>query len=578
VLWALIRFVLRRTFGDPVREGRLRDTGWPAGLRAVVVVGLLIYLATMLSAVFASLLRRSDRLMFSPPDQTLPAMTLPLLCLAMIMSLTCLFTGALHLVIPLRLAFAVIVISVVLNRVNWTQMESVDWGTLAIAALLAGTVAVRWRATFHWLEFVWTLILIGSAVVGHQVVRLAPLKLFAPDIQLTDLGVLTNAAWALAVPVAALAGAALVEITTSSVTWTVSGVWRGVVVQRRRAPTWGLALLIMLAAGRGVQVVWRLAHNHRTDTAAQFLRAAALVAVTMAACAGAAWLADRRTAGDPRRRPDLGDLLPVWRRCAPAFALALGASVSLLFLLRLVLDGFGLRSLGEVVGRIPSSTGTEVIAAIGSIGTLVAAGVVSLRGWRIAGLLLAAFGSMYAASAVLSLVEVFIDADDMLALISAAATVLAAWLAVRRRLGAESQLALAGVLLLGIGYEYRSWINEPLAQLFSLSSVSGALLVGLLWRILTDNGYTRADSLRFPQPSRVQLALANAIVGVTSVAQVALLGGRSALDLSQIENIGDRQIGLPLVLAVAFAGLSLAARGRTVNRRVTESASPARQS
>lgn len=83
--------------------------------------------------------------------------------------------------------------------------------------------------------------------------------------------------------------------------------------------------------------------------------------------------------------------------------------------------------------------------------------------------------------------------------------------------------------------EYRHVLDEPLTAAFSLVGVSAALLVGLLWRMLTDNGYSRTDSRRFPQPSRVLVALASTTYAVTAIGLVSLIGGDSAYDIELLE-------------------------------------------
>lgn len=236
-------------------------------------------------------------------------------------------------------------------------------------------------------------------------------------------------------------------------------------------------------------------------------------------------------------------------------------------LISIVLRAFGLADAGSWVLHLGGTTATAVLALVSAVSAILAALVVSLRGWRIAGLLLMSFGTMYGASTLFEYVDLITTTDDILAAVSLAAVLLLGGLALRRRLTTQAQVAVAGVLLLNLAYRYRGWFTEPITQLVSLTGVSAALLVGLIWRILTDNGFTRRDSVGFPQPSRVLIALGNAVVGVTFAAQVALLGGRFDLDLAAMENAGDTFLGFPLVLAVSFAGLSLAARGRTPGTR-----------
>lgn len=562
----LVGFVLRRTVADPVRAGRLTDTGWPPGLRAVVGAGLVTYAGLLLAAVISPAMRAGNRLVFTPPDQTLPALALPLICLAMIVALACLFTAALHLVWWLRLTIALVVVAIVLAPVDWAATAPIDWATLVLAGSLLGLVVARWNRRFHWLEFVVSLSLIGQAVVGHQLVRLAGLRQVDPSIAFSELSRLTLPLWALAVPAAILAGAALVEITTAAVTWTAKGLWGGALGRRPESDRWLAVAVLVVVVGRAAQVAEQITDVTDPLRLDELATGAVVAAVVLGSCALVTWLADRVPAGDPARRPDPDDLLPVWTRWTPFLALILAAAVSLQLLLGVVLQGLGLASAGRGIRDLGGAYATLAWAILGCVVAVTGGLVLARRGWRLSALLLIAFGTMYGLASVAELWRLTVSTDAVLVAGSLAAVGLLIWLAARRRLGFEAQVAVTGVLLLTIAYEYRDWIDEPLTQALGLAGVSAALLVGLLWRILTDNGYTRGDSIRFPQPSRVLLALANAIVGAASAAQVALLGGKFDLDLSQIERIGDTYLGFPLVLAVVFAGLSLAARGRDVQR------------
>ena len=300
-----------------------------------------------------------------------------------------------------------------------------------------------------------------------------------------------------------------------------------------------------------------------------------MVAVVAAGCATSTRLADRTAAGDARVRPDPDDLLPAWRRSAPALAVVLGATVGLQLLLGVVLRSFGLRSAGAfVAGAGTSATVVVGAAATTSLAVLVVAAVLSLRGWRQTGLVLTATGLTYGFQTLFSVLNVLTGTDDVLAVATLVAIVLLVVLAVRRRLTTQAEIGIAGVLLLTAVHRYRDWFDEPVTALVSLSGVSAALLVGLVWRLLTDNAFARGDSPGLPRSSRVLLALANALVGVTAAALVALLGGRSLLDLRQTEALGDGVLGFPLVLAVVFASLTLAARGREVRPRSPRSGRP----
>jgi len=567
----LVGFVLRRTFVEPVRAGHLRSRGWPVGLAAIMVVSLVMYVVLMACAVFSRALRAQSPLLFTPPEQTLPTVAVALVGMAMILALSCLFTAGLHLRVPLRIGITLLVVAVLVNPVDWADFVAANWVVIGLAALLPVFSVVRWLRGFHWWEFVVSLLVIGLGVIVHFVVLIRPLTAILPDIPLNQLTLLTQPAWALAAPVSILAGVALVEIATTATTSTITGIWERT-GRRPRARRWAGLLLAALVVARAVQEIPRLTSRAEPVRPSQLLIGAAVMAVVFAAGAATAVVADRIPGGDLARRPNPDELLRPWSRWAPVLAIVLAVGVTLPPLAAYLLRSFGLTTVSRQVLAADESTYTLVSAVLTSVAAIIAATVLSLRGRRRSALLLMAFGTMFGVATVLETLRLITTTDDILFAVSAGAVGLLLWLAASGRLTPEAEIALAGVLLLGLAYEYRDWLNEPLTRLVSLGGVSAALLVGLVWRVLTDNAFTRGDSAAFPQPSRVLLALAHALVGVTFAAQLALLGGRSGLGFHPTEHLGDTTLGFPLVLAVMFSGLALAARGRAVRGRLEPAA------
>ncbi|WP_375424881.1 hypothetical protein [uncultured Friedmanniella sp.] len=561
----LVRFVLVKTLVDPVRTGRLRSSGWPPGLRVVATVVVVLYVLLMLSAVFAGAFRRSDRLLFSPPDESLPSWGLPLLLLGTILALSCLFTAGLHLWVPARIAVTGITMAVLLYPVEWDDLAPADAVIIGLTAVLPLLVGLRWRSPFHWGELVVSLVVIGHALVVFQTWGLASLRAGTPDIQLSQLSRVTAPLWALAVPVAVLAGAALIEITTAAATWTATGVWQRVDRHRtRRTARWSGSVLVLLALARVVQEGRRLRDPGDPVQVRELLVGLVVAVLVLGACAGVTAIADRVPRGDAARRPDPEELLEVWSRYGWVLALVVGLGISGQLLASVVVRACGQVALARQVLDFGGTWITLASAVLSSLLALVAALVQAGRGRRLAPVLLITFALFFGTASMLDYLHVVTRTEDILTAVTAATVLLLGWLALRRRLTLEAQVALSGVLLVTLVYPYRSWLTEPVVALVSLTGVSAALLAGLLWRLLTDLGYARDDSAGFPQPSRVLLGLASSLVGVTSAAQVALLGGRADLDLAVAEQVGDSFLGFPLVLAVSFTGLALAAHGRDV--------------
>ncbi|MDO5500222.1 MAG: hypothetical protein Q4F67_11155, partial [Propionibacteriaceae bacterium] len=91
----------------------------------------------------------------------------------------------------------------------------------------------------------------------------------------------------------------------------------------------------------------------------------------------------------------------------------------------------------------------------------------------------------------------------------------------------------------------------------------GVLVVGLLWRQLTEYSVARGDSTRFPNSARVMLALANMTLVSLSLATFALSAGHtSAASPELFASVGDSHLGGALFTASILAGVLLALRGR----------------
>lgn len=131
----------------------------------------------------------------------------------------------------------------------------------------------------------------------------------------------------------------------------------------------------------------------------------------------------------------------------------------------------------------------------------------------------------------------------------------------RRRVTATATAQLVVLTAVLIAVDQRGIVGDPLGVLIGMSAV-GATLFGVLWRVLTDAGYTRGDSAAFPLPSRVLFFWGNAIVTVTSLALVSLTrtsGGN--VDPTPFSELGDFLLGTSLVVACGISAL-LAALGR----------------
>ena len=96
-------------------------------------------------------------------------------------------------------------------------------------------------------------------------------------------------------------------------------------------------------------------------------------------------------------------------------------------------------------------------------------------------------------------------------------------------------VALACGLVLCLVYPHRAILDDPVSAALGFTGM-GAVLFGLIWRLLTEGEITRGDSPRWPMPARVMLYCASALLaGVMSpdapraVSQANMATGRKTL-------------------------------------------------
>lgn len=562
--WRFCRFVFDRVIKAPVSSGRLKDNGWPSGLRGIVVAWVVVYVAMMAAAVFSTVIRDHSPLLYDGAT-TLPAAAVPLVTVAYVFAFTCLYTAGLHLVWWLRMPVTLVVVAFVLRQTHLSAMRLTDLVPVVAAALLVVLLAVRWGRTFRWWEFVAALAVIGNAVLVEIAFAPGVGEGIAFDAQLNSLTLLAGFAWALAIPAGAVAGAAMVELTVSTVAWTVTGVWQAVGGRRRRSSAWGVVVIAILVVFRAVQIGWHTWSGDVEYRPAYLLPNAVILVLVFAACAATMWQADRARGGDPPLRSDPDDLTASWSSWSTVLAVLLGVSISGPLLVSEMLTAFGLGRAGDAVQHAGGQWQVDALVLAAAVTVLCLAYVRSRRGERVVPLIMTAAGAWWICTTLQERLDLLTGEAGLTVTASLCALAVFVWLAMRRRLTAVRGVAIATVLVLSGVLEYRDVFEEPLTAAFSLVGVSAAILAGLVWRMLTDNGYSRGDSRRFPRPSRVLVTLALTTYAVTSIGTVALVGGQWPFDVNQLELAGDTTLGLGFACTAFFAGLSLAARGRLVH-------------
>lgn len=580
---ALVGYVAQRVLVDPVRAGRLRDNGWPPGLKAIVVVGLGLYAVLMGLAVFGGQIRAIGPLSYRSPDETFPDLALPVIVVAVVFAASCLFTAALHLVWWLRPIILLVVLAIVLKPLDLTQNHWTNFVFLAAAVGLVLLMALRWTKPFRWAEFGTAVLIIGHAVVANVVFRSELYDGYANDLRLNSLALIMVVLWGLATPAALVAGAAMAELTISAVSWTVTGVARA--ATGRTAAVCCLGLVGLAVLWRFVRSAWLLFGAEEPDPPATFAVGMAMTVILVGACLliaripPAATAADRVVAGSRSMEssaevaPD--DVLPTWSRLSLPMALLLAACMLGTSQLRQVLQVVGLGKFGTWIQDLGGGNQIWFLTGLLGVSTLLWAVRVARRGRRDEAVVWGGFGTLLVTTTTNTLLGLEAAVSGILTTVTVLVLVVALVLVRRSGWRSQGMVVLAVLAILAVAFEYREYIFEPVTALFALTGVGAALLVGLLWRLLTDNGYSHADSIRFPRPSRVLLALANATIGVAAVAMVSLLGGHWQLNLDQAEGAGDSLLGSTLLFCTVFAALRVGFTRRRTRAHSEASGPPA---
>lgn len=562
---SLLRTVWDQAIADKVRHGRLRDAGWPHGLRAVVAVGTVLFGLTGLLALLAGPIRRGSVLNIpNSLGTSQPAAVIWVLVFLVMFCLAMFVTAAAHgpwWLTTLGLLMAVSVLSL------WAAMSffvaglglSGLLGVLALGGLVV-LVFVRRRRGLAWWEFPLVLGVCGLAVVpsvyeltkGERVFgyRFVPMFLEESSVFLTYL----------VLPAAFAAGAAVAEIAVG-VTVVATRVAQG-----RPGRHWPYVVLAVVVALRLAQESRRLVELDLPSAA--WLGVVPAV-VLIGVFAAVAWLLHRLTPVDRVEVAELPDQLSkigigvgaaIIGTQLPVMVLLVG--LQLIWLLvpstsvagfdpspwvdrltdvfRIVL-GLVLVGMGLWRARRGQSGLALVLACVGVV--LVGLGMRLMTGYRLA---------------------VWLDVDSLILVTTLLVLVVLGWLLVRRTLSADRALGLVGVLVLVGVLAARSVVDDPVAAVFGYTGV-GFVLFGLVWDYLTGSQWANVDGPRVRQPVRVLIAVAYPLLTVTILASDALnrLPNPSA-DLTTYAEFGDLVLGTGLVAAAAIVLLSAVRADRPV--------------
>jgi hypothetical protein len=556
--------IVRRVAVDPVRSGRLRDVGWPPGLRAVVAGALAVYLAGVVVVLFARPLRATSGTLTVVDAYTvgLPRGLVAVLVLLVVVALALFVTAALHgpwWLRVLALLTAEALLGVWGLRPVGRLFSPVPVGLSAVAMVgLLVVVLVRARRPYAWGEFCAVLGLlglgIGAALVGLSNGALTLGFDLAPSYLLQTVQLLT----VIATPAALAAGVSVAEITLTATLALTAGVRR---YARGRAVRVVLAVVVLVRLG---QLGWLASRADpvRVGPASWLTSGAVVLALGVVA---AAVLRRRPRAGEreqveaaelPERVTRIG--LPLGAGLIVLLVPTLVAVVGLQLLLALDPAGpLGRLDLDPVL-LLTSGTTNGVFRLVLAVATAVLAAVLLGRGHRATALLLGTTAVMLVALTPRLLtggrVATEVNPDLINAYATAGVLVAVGVALVRRRLDGERATAYATALLISALFSARDFVTDPLGTVIGVSGVA-LVLFGVSWDLLTGSEWANRGSRRFPVPTRVLLLLANAVLVVAILAVTAL--GRDpnpGFALDPYASLGDFVLGTAL-LASAYAAV-----------------------
>jgi hypothetical protein len=554
------RAVVGQTVVGPVREGRIRETGWPYGLRAVVLLGYVAFALAGLLVVASGAIRGAAVLdTAGSAGVGLPDSSVWMLTTLFSFGLSLLLTAGLHAPWWLRVLALLVVLSALAAWALRTPGTSGSlWWPVLVLLLLAALVvlvAVRARRAFAWWELgaVWALsgaCLVIGLVVNHYSID------FGADQVPVVLQYLASVLGYLVLPTAMVAGASVAEVC---VRLTVAATEQA----QRLAHHWvPYAVLAVVVVARGVQVGRQLVTRDPVLQGWDVV-VPSLLLVGLLAVVGAVLLAVARRR---RARPDvdgLGDELT-------GIALPVGAALILVNLpLQLVAGVLPVVSALDRSGTLLGSTfdvSAFVASLVDPIRATVGLAVLALafraarRGRATRALVLGMVGVVLVMLARTLVQDAQARAGldpDVLNLVATVVVVVAVVVAlVRRRLTRPRALALAGALTLCALFSSRNFISDPVGALLGFSGAA-LVLFGLVWDLFTGSSWANGESRRFARPTRVLLVLANSVTTMSVLAFAALVrDGSTTIYLDPYAEFGDYVFGTALLAAGVVAVLA----------------------
>jgi len=553
---------------DPIEQGRLRDLGWPYGLRSIVLVGYVVFVIAGLLVISSGLIREHSTLIVSGTGLGLPEQLVWPLVLLLSFGVASLMAAAQHgpwWLKVLGLLFTLMVMG------TWSLRSPslagwAGWPVIAACLMTAVLVLViiRWRRGFVWWELAafWALIGLGMTV-GVAETREA--KIYGSDLNPLNLQQTAAVLGYLALPAATLAGASVAEVTVRATAAATHN------AQRFAKQGWPYLILIVVLCIRSVQCVWLIAERDPVvEGLTSLLWACALV--TAFALVGLVLLRLSRRRESTPVVSELGDQLGRVGFVIAAVLIAVTLPVQVFLSVLQVLASL---EPGGAAARMSFDVTPLVTRVVDPSRVLV--GIVLLvlavrsarRGQTSRALVLGGIGMMLVALARQLLfgdrTPAPINPDALNLVASAVVVVTVVILLLRRKLTPQRALALAGLLILSALFSYRDFISDPLGALLGFSGAA-LVLFGLTWDLFTGSGWANRESRGFPRPTRVLLVLTNYVLSMTVLAYAALIrDGSTTIYFDPFAQFGDLIFGTGLVAAAAIAIFDSALRDQPIS-------------
>ncbi|MDO5681556.1 MAG: hypothetical protein Q4G46_01835, partial [Propionibacteriaceae bacterium] len=329
-------------------------------------------------------------------------------------------------------------------------------------------------------------------------------------------------------PLAVASGTAFAELTIRAVTWSVLSA-------RPLLAGWFWRLAVALLVIAHIIVVIVLPPPSVLWSTATTV---AVVAGTVAWCTWMVAWARRRGPQGPPRPTEIASALSRWAYLLAPYAI-----------------------LWFPIGLASQALDPAILLAIGHFAGTIAAIVLTARSISRGDTLGAALGPALAVGMAMLGIGFFgpvVVREQLmypvLALILVGALV--RWAMLRQLRELHWLLVSIGLLLL-LAIRWRHILAEPIAAALGFTA-AGVLFFGLIWRVLTDAGFTRVGSPRFPIDSRAFLFAAYAILGAAGAALLVYRDGELVgLDAESMAVLGDLAMGRFAMIAVVVGLIEL---------------------